>query len=295
MAGETIELLKNYTPTKMPWPAAFQQKHDGVPTRVVNQGGDIVALSRQGEVFRSIDHIREMAKFLLLVDGASITMELIVPGMAFKDISGKVRDTKQQHPDLIGMVFDADLMARPDMDWASRYDAFTSALTGFPSLGPIRRNPSIVVANAAGAEKVMQIFMQKNPQAEGAVLHSTRKPFQPGKRCWGTQRMKARETVDLAVLGFEEAVAEDGTPKGMVGRINCRLDRVGRIPTTIGVGPGKLDHNERRRLWDLYKLGKTPPGLIAEVLYMPDPTYDALRQPTFQRWRPDKVEADILD
>jgi ATP-dependent DNA ligase len=138
-------------------------------------------------------------------------------------------------------------------------------------------------------------FQEKFPKAEGAVLHAYGKQWNPGKRCWGTQKLKGEPTIDLRVVGFEEAVSEAGEPKGMVGRINVELARADGTVEIVGVGPGKLTHEERFHLWRTRNSTKVEDmNLIAEIKYMPDATYGKLRQPTFQQWRPDKTEADVL-
>ena len=72
---------------------------------------------------------------------------------------------------------------------------------------------------------------------------------------------------------------------------------------TIGVGPGRLTHGERTSLWtcreaylrteqDGHRWKELLPGRIAQIKYKADDSYDALRQPTFQHWRPEKDEPD---
>jgi ATP-dependent DNA ligase len=145
------------------------------------------------------------------------------------------------------------------------------------------------------------------------MLHKVDKPFQPGKRCWGLGRYKPQPTIDLEVVSFEEAVSEAGEGLGMVGRVNVRLIRewpLGEAPAgwkavsgdlrnlwekIVGVGPGKLTHEERTRWWNDYNVGALSAGNIyAEIKYMPDPAYEALRQPTVQRLRTDKTVSDVL-
>jgi ATP-dependent DNA ligase len=161
--------------------------------------------------------------------------------------------------------------------------------------------PSVNVQTQEEAEAAYDAFMLNNPDAEGSVLHSWYKVFQPGKRCWGTQRMKPVPTIDLMVVGFEEAHSADGAPLGIIGRINAEYHNVvydsGGIVKSdyhvIGVGPGALNHTERKNLWRMWKKGQFTPR-IAEIRYMRDDSYDALRQPTFKQWRGDKVNPDVL-
>jgi ATP-dependent DNA ligase len=308
MAGETIELLKNYEPSKMQWPAMHQQKIDGVPTRVIKQLGFARSYTRQGERLTSIPHIEQLCN-VLLQEGESVMMELHIAGKSFKEISGLVRRHAACR-DLVGWIFDADtrddeLMCAP---WAIRMRSIAlrlidlAAKAGTPPDGlACRVLPGSKVNSAEEAEAAHEALMIANPDAEGSVLHSLQKPFQPGKRCWGTQRMKPVPTIDLRVVGFEEAISENGTPLKMVGRINAEFTRY--VPTgfkgfdrahteVIGIGPGALNHSQRKELWALYKSGNYKPR-IAEIRYMRDNSYDALRQPTFKQWRDDKELADV--
>jgi hypothetical protein len=67
----------------------------------------------------------------------------------------------------------------------------------------------------------------------------------------------------------------------MVGRIIADFHG-----TEIGVGPGKLSHAERRKLW----VNREHNHGVATIKYKRDDSYTALRQPTFQHWRPEKTE-----
>ena len=309
MANETIELLKNYEPSKMQWPALHQQKIDGVPVRVFKRNGKVYSLTRQGELVTSIKHIETFAG-VLLEDGESVVMELHIAGKPFKEISGHVRKKNVQCPNLVGWVFDYDISFSPNMLYARRMLVFRSRLGtaidrcgAYPEDLCIRVIPWVFVANAEDAEGAHLQLMLANPDAEGSVLHSVHKTFQPGKRCWGTQRMKPVPTIDLMVVGFEEAISAEGQPLGMVGRINAAYNRYvkpipgkapgGIVADVIGIGPGALNHTERKNLWRMWKKGQYTPR-IAEIRYMRDDSYDALRQPTFKCWRDDKIVPDAV-
>ena len=300
MGTESIELLKEFNAKQMQFPASFQQKLDGVPTRILRIDGKSVPITRQNEVLTSIPHILPYAN-MLLRDGGSIVGELYIDGMPFKDISGRVRknlrdDTLKLH------IFDADISGQPEFSYELRRKAVALLLdkladhTGMSRADlPIQLIPGHTVYSEAEALESFDALMLAKPDAEGAVLHSLAKTFQPGKRCWGTQRLKPVPTIDLRVIGFEEAVnAKTGDGIGMVGRINVEFTRLHNgTPRMahIGVGPGTLPHKERKSLWAAWACGKFKPK-IAEVKYMRDDTYEALRQPTFFRWRPDKGVAN---
>jgi len=304
MAGETIELLKNYEPSKMHWPAMLQPKIDGVPVRVLkSHENKMTALTRQGERVTSIPHILQFAS-TLLQHGESMVMELHIAGKPFKEISGYVRRKNTACPDLVGWVFDFDEPWHHLNTYFHRYGLIKRRIEQAASFAQcrledlcIRIMPSVNVHTQEEAEAAHDACMLNNPDAEGNVLHSWYKVFQPGKRCWGTQRMKPVPTIDLMVVGFEEAHSADGNPLGMVGRVNAEFNYVdplngSNVLGIIGIGPGALNHTERKNLWRMWKKGQFTPR-IAEIRYMRDDSYDALRQPTFKQWRDDKVNPDV--
>jgi ATP-dependent DNA ligase len=305
MANETIELLKNYEPSKMHWPAMLQPKIDGVPVRVFkNFENKMTALTRQGERVTSIPHILQFAS-TLLHQGESMVMELHIAGKPFKEISGHVRRKNTACHELVGWVFDFADHSGFQNTYFHRYAMIKKRIEHAAAFAQckledlcIRIIPAANVNTQEEAEAAHDAFMLNNPDAEGNVLHSWYKVFQPGKRCWGTQRMKPVPTIDLMIVGFEEAHSADGAPLGMVGRVIAELTTLVPTPTgmqhkvdVFGIGPGALNHTERKNLWRMYKQGKFTPR-IAEIRYMRDNSYDALRQPTFKQWRDDKVEPD---
>jgi ATP-dependent DNA ligase len=295
MSGETIELLKNYDPKKMQFPAYVSEKLDGVPVRLISNGVAVQALTRQGEFIRSIDHIIAAVEPIIPVNG-SIVGELYIPGKPFKEISGLVRQHSPA-PELQLHVFDGDLHPGAADD---TYDTRMVVVSyQVKSIGSdlIQMIPRYGVNNDEEVQDVFLNLVRAKPGMEGIVVHSASKTFSPGKRCWGTQRLKPTPTLDLRVESFEEAIDQFDAPKGMVGRINVYYARHVHnddvVRSVIGIGPGSLTHNERRDLWEAYGNRPLPGNMIIEVKYMPDDTYEALRQPTFVRFRPDKTEGDV--
>lgn len=330
-----MELAKNYDEkfkAKI-FPGYAQIKYDGVPITFTNVGGVIAGVTRQNEQCFSVPHIIEQLKFLLIKPGSSVTMEILVPGEVFKYSSGLVRRQvpDEETAKLRGYVFDANLQAQPKETYYIRWQQFNNdyaAIKGTAdALGTeVFYQPahSSRVDTIEEVEALYDLWSQDHP-LEGVMVHALNKPFSPGKRCWGMCRYKPQPTIDLLVAGYEEAVAGDtedgppkGTPLGMVGRVNVVLRRSfdtdpmigwkrgepvweresphGSVwQATVGVGPGKLSHEERKQLWDDYQStwwGNNP--LYAEVKFMPDESYKALRQPTIQRLRTDKTEGDVL-
>ncbi|AUZ94774.1 hypothetical protein HOR97_gp13 [Agrobacterium phage Atu_ph03] len=328
MSNAPMELAKNFDAkqAKQFLPGYAQIKYDGIPITFIRRGDEVLALSRQNEDMLSVPHIKEQMSHILKKEGASVTMECLVPGKSFKDAGGIIR---RKTPDLdtsmiIGVVFDANIMAQPKDTYYIRMSQFEKAMAPIKELYGIAGKKwnvafikSVKVETLEDVEQTWARFSEGKP-IEGMMIHALNKAFRPGKRCWGMCRYKPQPTIDLEVESFEEAISEAGEPLGMVGRVNVRLRRSWSSPpppartkqdlewvsegtgssvyvAVVGVGPGKLTHDERTQLWDDFQ--STWWGnqkLYAEIKFMPDPTYAALRQPTIQRLRTDKTEGDVL-
>lgn len=331
MTAAPMELAVNFDPKNADkfLPGYAQIKYDGVPVTFTRKGELITAVSRQNEPIMTVGHIVQYLSQVLVKEGASVTMECLVPGMPFKEASGIIR---RQSDDtggarIVGVIFDANLNAQPKETYYMRMkqlqnvlDTLSAVYRASGRMPPCAMVKSVKVETLEQVETVMSSWQETVKNLEGMMIHHLAKPFQPGKRCKGMCRYKPQPTIDLEVVGFEEATSEAGEPLGMIGRVNVRLrrkwpqgapaatkktdlvwvcedaPRAGQIySAVVGVGPGKLTHAERMAIWEDYKStwwGNYP--LYAEIKYMPDETYAALRQPTVQRLRQDKTEGDIL-
>lgn len=297
MANETIELVHSkYEPKKLRFPVLFQEKLDGVPVKFENVGGRITARTRQNEIVTSCDSIGDTLSLILLSEGDVVVGEIYERGVAFKTISGRVRSTKEDIPLSYALcVFDGHIAPMSaDDNYIDRYKTIWRAVMTVDVDTDIKMIPAKLCHDALEVDEALAALMAGQPKAEGAVVHSIGQSFQPGKRPASTQKLKPKPTLDIRVLRFEEAVSgKDGSGLGMVGRVVCELLEPGGKRSEIGVGPGKLTHKERTELWLANQDSFFATVRIAQVEYMLDATYDALRQPTFQCWRPDKLEPEI--
>ncbi|QXP44079.1 putative ATP-dependent DNA ligase protein [Stappia phage SI01] len=306
--SEVIELVHpKWEPEKMIYPATVSLKLDGVPVRLSRNK---LPRTRQNKDVYSIAHIQNfyMEHFAYCPDFEPVG-EIWVPGMAFKDISGRVRDTKEQFTSAKLYVFDAVHLEHTDATYERRMEAMSLVLDDISSkLGkhrtdlPIILLRGVVCNNAAEAEEAHESFMQAVPEAEGTVLASLHRRFVAGRRSpYCSQKGVPEPTIDLEIIGFQEATDAAGEPLGRVGRLVARLVRLGpdgrRKSQQIGIGPGKLTHAEAKELWADYVSRKwyaDRDRKIAKVKYKPDDTYAALRQPTFQSWHDHKSEPDTV-
>lgn len=300
---KTIELAQpEYRPEKMVYPAAVSLKLDGVPGNFL---GTRLPKTRQSTDILSVAHIQNWI-VKNLPAGIGLVGELYDPSLNFKTISGQVNTKSgEQFTNLTLNVFDLYVPDNPSALFEHRTEALRIILDDIAgNLGihpddlPVRRIKQIIVNNEDEAREAHDAIMDANPDAEGTMLASLSRVWTPGKRLWTLQKCKPEPTIDVEIIGFQEAVHKD-TKQGLgrVGRLVAVLNKVNPDGTQtydqIGIGPGRLTHKEAKELWIEYKAGKYV-RRIAEVKYMKDDSYDALRQGTFQRWRPDKSEADII-
>lgn len=323
MSSEPMELAVNWNErnANRVLPAYAQPKYDGVPLTFIRRSGDlVVALTRQNTECQSVPHLLEAASLIITKVGGSFTAECLVPGLSFKDSSGIIRrkDPDAETARVIGLVFDANLMCNARETYHIRIKQILHVLAALNAQNNIIGTPKVFLAvpmftvqDIRGVLSAFELYNGRIKNLEGMMLHSMAKPWKPGTRAIGMSRYKPQPTIDLEVVSFEEAISEAGDGLGMIGRVNVRLRR--RLPdgtvreSIVGIGPGKLTHKEREDWWTGRLPGMTPSTcpiknvrsapdqLFAEIKYMPDAAYDALRQPTVQRFRTDKTEGDILE
>lgn len=295
MGTETIMLASSFNPDKAVFPQMISEKIDGVAadfhTKVISGQIQWTVRSRDNKPIHSVPHILDCLNQLVpAVKGLHLIAELHIAGKDFKDISGISR---RKEPDdetemLRANIYDLYIEGQEDTDYVDRYDAILKYVT-VPMSYPIRRIPSYLVEDKdAFLSRRTQIIKSNNSKrptgCEGIIARSVRGKdswYQVAKRPKGFAKDKAVATIDLPIIGFEEAAdAKTNEPLGMVGRLIAKYKG-----KEIGIGPGKLTHKERI---DMFMNWKQYFGHVAEIAYMPDDSYTALREPRFLYWRPDK-------
>jgi hypothetical protein len=298
-----IMLAKPYTPAKLVYPVMVSEKLDGVPAKIhITIKEDIYPPSmlvskrilwtvqtRQGKPYVSI-HSQVGAFATKLMDqGCMGTFVFIAEvnhkdeTLPFKDVSGHCR-RQEQCDELVLNVFDfyRPTTEGPDtMPFGKRILLAATLVRDMFWCKMIRQilvRDAVELATALGTAKAARgEFIP-----EGAVIRNCNERWLSGKRSWGYQKVVDDPTTEVWITDVEEATSETGEPLGMVGRLNG--DWQGQ---RVGVGPGKLTHVERHSLWRYGSMDTRfcIPGW-ATVKYKRDPSYKALRQPTFQHWRP---------
>lgn len=304
MSSATIPLSKKLDASKLNFPVFLSQKVDGVPIRITirpnperyNFGNTIIveAQTRQGKPVPSVEEDMKLLKDYLLRHVyydhlpnitelvAEVTHESLTD---FKDISGVVRKQEPQQG-LIYNFFDWAVRGNWDAEFKERLMCLRASFS--VKSDKFRVLDQVTVFDIDDLNYHIGIMLDEAPEWEGLIARSHDAGFKPGTRHWDYQKIVPTPTVDLRIVGVEEAISKDKEPKGMVGRLWAEYKG-----QRIGVGPGKMTHKERTELWQGFHSARPTreyPNRLACIQYKRDPSYEALREPTFQHWRDDKDE-----
>lgn len=307
MSGDIMILAKDVDYSRMVGKVCYlSEKIDGIPG-IFEKGKP--TLSRQGNEILSIPHITSLVQWYLKSDLApAIVGELYIPGKPFKVSGGIIRRQEPQVDQGIKLrIWDAYFPEEMNLTYPQRMVKASPWLwsllrdqTGlFEMPDPYRLLP--MTAEEA-KEEVLHFFdllVQKAkelgyPRPEGVMIRTHDEPYKMG-RSWGMMRYVEKPTIDLRVCGFLDAKANKdmvflgeryskGVSLGAVGKIFCEYKG-----GSIGVGPGCMTHTERR---EYFMNPQKLIGKIIKVQYKHDPSYNALRQPTFVSIHPDKTTPD---
>ena len=312
-----IPLAKGYNLDKLSDKVVVMEKFDGVPLEfTMDEEGVVHGQTRTGKpTVSSVDHIKERLEFYLRC-GETVVMEVFLPDAPFKVSSGHLRRDKPM-PELYGVIWDYwnDFDFPRDSDFAPRIHEAGKRFRRKGPLGDLGRPFNVVTAefcdkSEIGMKKlVIRKFSDTKPDMfEGFIVRDYTSKSVAGTRHWDYQKVVIEPTLDLFIQGFEEAIDKEGNPTGKTGALLVKNPFLkpkdgDENKAYCGVGSGKLKHSEREELFNEPKqqfvgLPGRPNAVwymvleprIATIQYKRDPSYDAIRQGTFQHWRPEKTE-----
>lgn len=337
MGKETIMLAKPVAPKLIDPQAKYMisEKIDGQPAHfVLQEDGSLMVESRQGKPITSVSQklLDDVVHYLTMNGIKECSGELYVPLMGSAEISGLVRKDEVCEELELNLFPHQPERAQPTTDMRVLDHILVSGeviLDAIDETGIIRLfqdNGSFDASSTLGEEIATKLEMVNDIQfdstdrkyIEGFIAYKVDEPWVAGKRSSGYIKLIQDPTIDLLVVGVEEArttkdqVDEDGnilipkgTPLGRVGAFICKWGN-----GTCKVGSGKLSHKGAKYLWDRIQEGRTriveettvymrtkengdsvevtQYPMIIEVKYKVDAKYTSPRQPTFQRFRYDK-------
>lgn len=285
-----VMLAHKYMPKHARFPAVIEPKIDGVRAIVVvdPKAGRAQAYSRLGNPFTSVRNIERA-----LLEAARAHGWNSARAFDGELTCGSFRETvsriKHKDAEAKGAVFTMfDLLPWPlvenfgvSLRW--RRDLLENFCnTQAPANCPLVQQWAI-----RHDDDVQRFYLELRERGyEGAIVKDPESRW-TGKRSRAYLKLKAKETLDLTIVG---AARGEGRLSDTLGYLVCSLDAaakgVARLRNTVRVGSGIHD-SDRAELWQLHQQGKLV-GRVVEVSfheYTPD---GSLRHPVFKGLRIDK-------
>lgn len=283
-----VQLCLPYEKLKctLKFPVLASEKLDGVFAFAISLDNECHILSRTGEEYTSLEHLKEP----LLALSKEIQCEVIIfeayaKGVPQPTISGWCRDTKKQHLEVEAYIHDA----MPLGEFAG---------TGFAESYYVRaeylrlhmlQNPYLHLVEQRHITNEKALFAMAESiwaaGGEGVVARPEFAGYYPGKRNQYMVKLKKGVSFDLKVVALEEGT---GKYKGCTGKLVCQ-DRNGK---KIKVGSG-LNDEQRRTWWSPFGYDCII-GKIVQIDAMAVSTKGVLREPRFKGIRLDKTEVDAI-
>lgn len=260
-----IQLAKPIDWSKVTFPCYVSPKLDGL--RAILRGGQFY--SRKGH---RLEGLSQLARQAYKVFGdRTLDGELMVPGVHFNEISGKIRSFKET-PDAVYHVFDLPDSMSP---FYMRYIVLSS-LNRDNDPDSVYRNVCVVPHGLwYSREGIEQYYDMLRSQGHEGVIIKNAEGLYEGKRTWDWMKLKNTDTADCRVVGMFEG---GGKYDGLVGGIYVDFNGV-----RVGVGSGLTDL-QRREWMDEPELIM---GKIVEVAYQEVTPDGSLRHPRLKQIRGD--------
>jgi ATP-dependent DNA ligase len=229
-----------------------QPKLNGERCRVEWFHGEPVLMSSYANVIKGLGHIEKAV--VELNDALSMTSkspgelsyfpldgELYIHGKTWSQIVSIAGRTVNAHSDAHTMeyhVFDIQLPHSPQVMRFSALDAVQEVFDAHPCLV---RVPTYI-CNQGDQWNYAEHFIDLG--YEGIILRDPIAPYY-FKRNVCLLKYKPTESDEYEIVDVEEAISQEGHPKGMVGAFLVKSDD----EVIFRVGAGKLRHLERTVLW----------------------------------------------
>jgi len=223
-------------------PYILQPKLNGERCRLIHEGDRCLLLSSTEEIISSVPHINEAG---LLLPQGEFDGELYVHGWTWAEIHSVVSTTSTMHPNYGAMqlhLFDIITKGSQIQRLIQLNQRFR--LNGLPHCLQLVQP---YMANTL--EEVYQIYEKFIGLGyEGFIIRHVDATYLR-RRSPAMMKFKPKAKDTYRITGVYEAVSADGKGKKMVGGFNC-IDDMG---TRFQVGAGKLNHDERRLIWERFE------------------------------------------
>lgn len=275
--------LEDIPEKKLKFPMLWSQKMDGVYCLALKMDGKVTIYSRTGEVYTSMKHLEEELDKYMCPKDIIIFEAYSYATRKQSKISGWVRDTKEQHPELLGVcntfICWDDFLGKKVIPYLEGYRILNKILNGCDKTKLVIAYQEVVNSLEEAMTKAQLIWTHGG---EGIVLRNPDAYWQGGKRNEDMIKIKEKITLDLEVIGV---FVGKGKYAGMLGGITCRYadDKV------VEVGSGFTDSQR----FDFWNDQESIIGKIVEVEAMKESDKGKLREPRFKGIRFDKTKGDF--
>lgn len=266
--------------TEIPYPVAVSEKYDGV--YCLYHDGHIYG--KIGEEYTSMQHLVNEFSQVENLKGHVVIFEAYIPNTPEPIISGKCRDTKEQHTDVIAMVHDV-LTESEFLDGNGR--DFQTRVWFSPEYNiPQSEHIKVVEHFEVATKEELLDFTQKiwERGGEGVVARELISQYKPGSRNKEMFKLKKTVSFDLKCVAVEEGTGKD---EGTLGVIICE-DKNGK---TVRCYNG-FSAAERASLWNYNNLIV---GKIVRIDGMELTHNGVIREPRYGGIRFDKKIADAIE
>ena len=236
-------------------PFIVQPKYDGIRCRAVPlDNGEYILLSSEENIIYSVPHINKSLTHSDLprweYDG-----ELYCHGMSFENITSITSRTVNLHPQHEMMQFHIfDIVNEAPQH--SRLSSLISLKHKFEDSMYLHMSPFFIADNL---EDIMRIYDKLiEMEYEGIIVRHCQAPYER-KRSTLVMKFKPKKEDEYEIIGYQEEVSIEGTPKGTLGSLQCKSGD-GNI---FSVGTGFPD-DLRYRLW---QVRVSLPGSRARIQY----------------------------
>lgn len=238
---------------KWGFPVLVQPKLDGDRCRaIIDNEGICTLLSSEEHIITSVPHINQELESMG-IRGIELDGELYIHGRSHQEIHGLVgrsRNVSPDHTDVEYHVFDV-AGGEPQIKR-------TIALSHINFIKNVVRVPSFTAGSFTEVMDILDMFIRTG--YEGMIVRNITYPYLR-KRSTGMMKLKPRKEDHYLIIGYEEEISKDGTPKDALGALVLQSD-AGHV---FKVGSGSFLTRENRV--NLWKAKENIVGKIAQIKY----------------------------